>query len=301
MTVLVTGVAGQLGFDVVNELAKRGTNVVGTDMRGEDELSRGAAWDRYVRLDLTDRDAVHRALSAIVPDAVVHCAGWTDVDRAEDPANREKVRKVNVDGTGFLVDEAKKLGCKFVYISTDYVFGGEGIEPKKPEDHDFSPLNYYGETKLAGERLVSQLDKFFIVRIAWAFGLNGKNFIRTMLNLAKTRDEVRVVSDQIGTPTYTADLAVLLSDMIEGDRYGIYHATNEGGYISWYDLACEVFRQAGIPMKVTPVTTAEYGMSVARRPYNSRLDKSKLREAGFTPLPDWKNAVTRYLEEIGAK
>ena len=300
MTVLVTGVAGQLGFDVVNQLASRGIETVGTDMRFEEELSRSAAWDRYVQLDLTDRDAVHRALSATAPDAIIHCAAWTDVDRAEDPANQETVRRINVDGTGFLADEAKNLGCKFLYISTDYVFDGEGTAPKKPEDRDFAPQNFYGQTKLEGEEIVSsRLEKYFIVRIAWAFGLNGKNFIRTMLNLAKTRDTVRVVSDQVGTPTYTADLSVLLADMIVTERYGVYHATNEGGYISWYDLACEVFRQAGIPMNVIPVTTEEYGASVACRPFNSRLDKSNLTEAGFTPLPDWKNAVTRYLKQIG--
>ena len=301
MTVLVTGVGGQLGFDVVNELARRGCETVGSDVRREDELVRRAAWDRYVELDVTDPGAVDRTLSAIRPDAIVHCAAWTDVDRAEDESNREQVRKINVDATGFLTEKAKNLGCKFVYISTDYVFSGGGTTPWEPDETDFRPLNYYAETKLEGERIVSsRLEKFFVVRIAWAFGLNGKNFIRTMLNLAKTRDTVRVVTDQVGTPTYTADLSVLLCDMLETDRYGFYHATNEGGFISWYDLACEVFRQAGIDMNVIPVTTAEYGMNVARRPFNSRLDKSKLKEQGFAPLPDWKNAVTRYLKEIGA-
>lgn len=301
MTVLVTGVGGQLGFDVVNELARRGHRTVGTDVRREDELVRCAAWDRYVELDVTDPKAIDDALSSIRPDAIVHCAAWTDVDRAEDQNNREQVRKINVDATGFLTDKAKNLGCKFVYISTDYVFSGDGTAPWKPDETVFRPLNYYAETKLEGEQIVSsRLEKYYVVRIAWAFGSNGKNFIRTMLNLAQTRDTVKVVCDQIGTPTYTVDLAVLLCDMLETDRYGFYHATNDGGYISWYDLACEVFRQAGIKMNVIPVTTAEYGASVARRPRNSRLDKSKLKEKGFASLPDWKNAVTRYLKEIGA-
>ncbi len=301
MIVLVTGVAGQLGFDVANELAKRGITVVGTDIRNESELTEKPALSKYVALDITDRAAVERTVGTIAPDAIVHCAAWTNVDGAEDPENRETVRKINVDGTGFLVAAAKNLGCKFLYISTDYVFDGEGDRPWEPDDRRFSPLNYYGETKLEGEKTVlSELEKFFIVRIAWVFGRNGKNFIRTMLNLAKTRDTVKVVSDQIGTPTYTADLACLLADMVRSEKYGIYHATNEGGFISWYDLACEVFRQASAPMTVIPVTTAEYGASVARRPFNSRLDKSKLARAGFSPLPDWKNAVTRYLKEIGA-
>ena len=300
MTVLVTGVAGQLGYDVVNELARRGIETIGTDVKEEEAIPRRADWDRYVRLDITDGDAVARTLAALSPDAIVHCAAWTDVDRAEDENNRETVRRINVDGTGFLVDGAKNLGCKFLYISTDYVFNGEGTDPRSPDDVAFSPLNYYGETKLAGERIVvSRLERYFIVRIAWVFGRNGKNFIKTMLNLSKTHDTLRVVCDQIGTPTYTFDLARLLADMIESDRYGVYHATNGGGFISWYDLACEVFRQAGIPTKVIPVTTAEYGQSVAMRPFNSRLDKSKLEAAGFTPLPDWKNAVARYLKEIG--
>lgn len=300
MTVLVTGVGGQLGFDVVNELARRGHQTVGTDVRREDELVRRAAWDRYVELDVTDPKEIDRVLSAIRPDAIVHCAAWTDVDRAEDEKNREQVRKINVDATGFLTDKAKKLGCKFVYISTDYVFSGEGTTPWKPDETDFRPLNYYAETKLEGERIVSsRLEKYYVVRIAWVFGSNGKNFIRTMLNLAQTRDTLKVVCDQIGTPTYTVDLSVLLCDMLETDRYGFYHATNEGGFISWYDLACEVFRQAGIKMNVIPVSTAEYGASAARRPRNSRLDKSKLEEKGFASLPGWKNAVTRYLKEIG--
>lgn len=300
MTVLVTGVAGQLGYDVVNELAGRGIVTIGADVKEENEIALRADWDRYVLLDITDGDAVAQTLRKESPDAIIHCAAWTDVDRAEDESNREKVRRINVDGTGFLAEAAKNLGCKFLYISTDYVFNGEGTDPLSPDCKDFAPLNYYGETKLAGESIVSsRLERFFIVRIAWVFGKNGKNFIQTMLNLSKTHDSVRVVYDQIGTPTYTVDLARLLADMIESDRYGFYHATNEGGYISWYDLACEVFRQAGVGTRVIPVTTAEYGVSVAGRPRNSRLDKSKLTEAGFTPLPDWKNAVARYLKEIG--
>ena len=234
------------------------------------------------------------------PDAVIHCAAWTAVDLAEDADKQPKVRAINVDGTAHLAAACKAQDCKMMYISTDYVFNGQGETPWQPDCKDYQPLNYYGETKLGGELAVSSaLEKYFIVRIAWVFGLNGKNFIKTMLQLGKTHDKLRVVCDQIGTPTYTLDLARLLVDMIESDKYGYYHATNEGGYISWYEFACEIFRQAGLPVQVDAVTTAEYGASKAARPFNSRLDKSKLAENGFTPLPDWKDALSRYLKELG--
>ena len=301
MTVLVTGVAGQLGFDVVNELTKRGIRAIGTDIRPETELIAKADWAKYVALDITDRAAVEKTVRRISPDAIVHCAAWTNVDGAEDPANRETVRKINVDGTENLALAAKGLGCKFLYISTDYVFDGAGERPWKPEDRCFAPQNWYGVSKMQGENVVSTLlERYFIVRIAWAFGKNGKNFVKTMLSLAdKGYKELRVVDDQIGTPTYTFDLARLLADMIQTEKYGVYHATNEGGYISWADFAEEIFRQAKRDVTVKRVTTAEYGASVAKRPFNSRLDKSKLGRAGFAPLPDWKDAVTRYLKEIG--
>lgn len=282
MKVLVTGVKGQLGYDVVNELNKRGHVVVGVDI---DEM------------DITDAACVTRVLNGTNPEAVIHCAAWTAVDAAED--NEEKVRLVNAVGTANIATECKKLGCKLMYVSTDYVFDGQGEKPWSPDCKDYKPLNVYGKTKLEGELAVSNaLDKFFIVRIAWVFGKNGKNFIKTMLNVGKTHDTVRVVNDQIGTPTYTYDLARLLVDMIETEKYGYYHATNEGGYISWYDFTKEIFRQAGYSTQVIPVTTAEYGLSKAARPFNSRLDKSKLVESGFKPLPDWKDALHRYLKEL---
>lgn len=282
MKVLVTGVKGQLGYDVVNELNKRGHVAVGVDI---DEM------------DITDAAYVARVLNGTNPEAVIHCAAWTAVDAAED--NEEKVRLVNAVGTANIATECKKLGCKLMYISTDYVFDGQGEKPWSPDCKDYKPLNVYGKTKLEGELAVSNaLDKFFIVRIAWVFGKNGKNFIKTMLNVGKTHDTVRVVNDQIGTPTYTYDLARLLVDMIETEKYGYYHATNEGGYISWYDFTKEIFRQAGYSTQVIPVTTAEYGLSKAARPFNSRLDKSKLVESGFKPLPDWKDALSRYLKEL---
>ena len=285
MKILVTGVKGQLGHDVVNECKKRGHHVTGVDI-GE--------------MDITDMDAVRRVLTGACPDVVVHCAAWTAVDAAEEEENIPKVRAVNAEGTQHIATVCKELGCKLIYISTDYVFGGDGDKPWTPDCKDYRPLNVYGQTKLEGELAVANaLKKFFIVRIAWVFGLNGKNFIKTMLHVGKKYDTVRVVSDQIGTPTYTYDLARLLVDMAESERYGYYHATNEGGYISWYDFACEIFRQAGYPTKVIPVTTAEYGLSKAKRPFNSRLDKRKLVENGFTPLPDWKDALKRYLKEIG--
>lgn len=284
MKVLVTGVKGQLGYDVVNELKKRNHGSVGVDI--ED-------------MDITDNRSVESVISSIMPDAVIHCAAWTAVDAAEDEENQELVRRVNVDGTQNIANICKKLGCKMMYISTDYVFDGQGTEPWKPDCKDYAPLSVYGQTKLDGELAVSNtLNQFFIVRIAWAFGFNGQNFIKTMLKLSEKYKMLRVVNDQIGTPTYTYDLARLLVDMIETDRYGYYHATNEGGYISWAEFATEIFRQAKKSTLVHPVTTAEYGVSKAARPFNSRLDKSKLVENGFEPLPDWRDALARYLEKL---
>ncbi|MBR4470764.1 MAG: dTDP-4-dehydrorhamnose reductase [Erysipelotrichaceae bacterium] len=288
MKVLVTGANGQLGHDVVNELKKRGHIAVTTDIAGEMD---------YL-LDITKEDVIN-SVKSIDPDAIIHCAAWTAVDAAEDEENKEKVYAINVTGTRNLVRAAEILDCKFLYLSTDYVFDGEGEEPWKPDDKSYAPLCYYGETKLKGELAVCELEKYFIVRIAWVFGLNGKNFIKTMINVGKNHDEVRVVNDQIGTPTYTYDLARLLVDMIETEKYGYYHATNEGAYISWYDFCVEIYRQAGLSTKVIPVTTLEYGLSKAKRPFNSRLDKSKLSENGFERLPDWKDALHRYLLEIG--
>lgn len=284
MKVLVTGVKGQLGYDIVNELNNRGHEAVGVDI---------------AEMDITDKTAVVRVLQTVKPQAVIHCAAWTAVDAAEEPENIGKVRSINVNGTKYIVEECKKLGSKMLYVSTDYVFDGQGDKPWKPDCKEYSPLNVYGKTKLEGEIAVANaLEKFFIVRIAWVFGKNGKNFIKTMLNVGKKYDKVCVVNDQIGTPTYTYDLSRLLVDMIESEKYGYYHATNEGGYISWYDFTKEIFRQAGYTTEAIPVTTAEYGLSKAARPYNSRLDKSKLVENGFEPLPDWRDALERYLKEI---
>jgi len=294
MKVFVTGVGGQLGYDVVNELIKRGHDVVGSDIL---EAVNSSA--EYISLDITDKQTVEKVISRVTPDAVIHCAAWTAVDAAEDEDKQEKVRQINVNGTENIALACKKLDCKMIYISTDYVFNGQGTEPWQADCKEYAPLNVYGQTKLDGELAVSaNLDKYYIVRIAWVFGLNGKNFIKTMLNVGKNHNEVRVVSDQIGTPTYTYDLARLLVDMAETDKYGYYHATNEGGYISWYDFTCEIFKQAGYSTVVTPVTTAEYGLSKAARPFNSRLDKSKLIEKGFEPLPTWQDALSRYLKEI---
>lgn len=309
MKVFVTGVAGQLGHDVMNELAKRGYEGIGSDVK---EVYSGVADGTpvtampYVPMDITDRASVEKVLKEAAPDVVVHCAAWTAVDLAEDEDKKETVRKVNAEGTRNIALTCRDLGCKMVYISTDYVFDGQGTGPWDPDCKDYKPLNVYGETKLEGELAVSEnLEKYFIVRIAWVFGKNGKNFIKTMLNLGKTHDQIRVVSDQIGTPTYTLDLAVLLVDMIETEKYGYYHATNEGGYISWYDFTKEIFRQAieaghkeYEKVTVTPVTTEEYGVSKAKRPFNSRLDKSKLTANGFRLLPTWQDAVKRYLSEI---
>ncbi len=305
MKVFVTGVAGQLGHDVINEVYSRGYEAIGSDIATEYAgIQDGSAVTkcRYVSMDITNKAAVSAILTEIAPDVVVHCAAWTAVDLAEDEDKREKVRAINAGGTQNIADACKALDCKMVYISTDYVFDGQGETPWQPDCKDYAPLNVYGQTKLEGELIVANtLEKYFIVRIAWVFGLNGNNFIKTMLNLAKKYPELRVVCDQIGTPTYTLDLARLLTDMIETDKYGYYHATNEGGYISWYDFACEIFRQAGVAIKVTPVTTAEYGLSKAARPFNSRLDKSKLVERGFAPLPTWQDALTRFLQKLDAE
>ncbi len=302
MKVFVTGVGGQLGHDVMNELAKRGIEGVGSDIAPEySGADDGSAVTKmpYVQLDITDFAAVERVIGDIKPDAVVHCAAWTAVDLAEDEDKIDKVRAINAGGTENIARVCKALDAKMIYISTDYVFDGQGSKPWQPDCTDYKPLNVYGKTKLEGELAVSGLlDKYFIVRIAWVFGTNGKNFIKTMLNVGKKYDTVRVVNDQIGTPTYTLDLARLLVDMLLSDKYGYYHATNEGGYISWYDFTCEIFRQAGYDTKVVPVTTQEYGLSKAARPFNSRLDKSKLAEMGFEALPTWQNALERYLKEI---
>ena len=281
MKVLVTGVKGQLGHDVVTELERRGHEAVGVDIE---------------EMDITDKASVDKVVTSVIPDAVVHCAAWTAVDAAEDAA--EKVEAVNATGTRYIAEACKKIDCKMVYISTDYVFNGEGIEPWKPDCKDYAPLNVYGKSKLDGEIAVSSvLNKYFIIRIAWVFGLNGKNFVKTMIRAGRTHDEVRVVCDQIGTPTYTPDVAKLIVDMLGTDRYGYYHATNEGGFVSWFDFTKEIYRQAGLKTKVIPVTTAEYGLSKAKRPYNSRLDKSKLTENGFDLLPPWQDALERFLKE----
>ena len=302
MKIFVTGVGGQLGHDVMNELHKRGHQGIGSDIHpGYSGIADGTAVTRlpYVSLDITDAAAVRSALLEIKPDVVVHCAAWTAVDLAEEEDKQEKVRAINAGGTRNIAEVCRELDCKMAYISTDYVFDGQGELPWDPDCKDYSPINVYGQTKLEGELAVSgTLEKYFIVRIAWVFGLNGNNFIKTMLNIGKKYDTLRVVNDQVGTPTYTLDLARLLVDMLETEKYGYYHATNEGGYISWYDFACEIFRQAGYTTKVDPVTTEEYGLSKAARPGNSRLDKSKLVKMGFTPLPTWQDALSRYLKEI---
>ena len=311
MKVLVTGVAGQLGHDVMNELAKRGYEGIGSDIaESYNGIQDGTpvASMPYVQMDITDKASVEKVLTEVNADVVIHCAAWTAVDLAEDEDKKDKVHAVNAEGTKNIAEVCKKLDSKMVYISTDYVFNGQGEEPWQPDCKDYQPLNVYGQSKLDGELAVSEtLDKYFIVRIAWVFGKNGNNFIKTMLKVGKNHDKLRVVNDQIGTPTYTFDLARLLVDMIETDKYGYYHATNEGGYISWYDFTKEIFRQAVEQghteygenrITVDPVTTAEYGVSKAARPFNSRLDKKKLVENGFTPLPTWQDALGRYLKEL---
>lgn len=302
MKVFVTGVAGQLGHDVMNELAKRGYEGVGSGMAlSYSGVADGSAVTGmpYVPMDITDAPAVEKTLAEVRPDVVIHCAAWTAVDLAEDADKREKVFAINEGGTKNIARVCRKLGCKMAYISTDYVFDGQGTEPWDPDCKAYKPLNVYGESKLAGELAVSEtLEKYFIVRIAWVFGRSGKNFIKTMLQLGQTHESLRVITDQIGTPTYTYDLSRLLVDMVETEKYGYYHATNEGGYISWYDFACEIFRQAGYATRVVPVTTQEYGLSKAARPYNSRLSKEKLTAAGFARLPSWQDALSRYLKEM---
>ena len=301
MKVFVTGVNGQLGHDVMNELYKRGYEATGSDIAdtyvGINDFSPVTTMP-YVKLDITDTEEVNRVISGLEPDVVIHCAAWTAVDMAEDDDKVELVRNVNAHGTENIAKACKNIDAKMIYISTDYVFDGQGTTPWSPDCKDYKPLNVYGQTKLEGELAVSSiLDKYFIVRIAWVFGLNGKNFIKTMINVGKSHDEVRVVNDQIGTPTYTLDLSRLLVDMIKTEKYGYYHVTNEGGYISWYDFTKEIYKQYGLDTKVIPVTTEEYGLSKAKRPFNSRLDKSKLIENGFKPLPTWQDALRRYLEE----
>ena len=311
MKVLVTGVAGQLGHDVMNELAKRGYEGIGSDIaESYNGIQDGTPVVSmpYVQMDITDKASVEKVLTEVNADVVIHCAAWTAVDLAEDEDKKDKVHAVNAEGTKNIAEVCKKLDSKMVYTSTDYVFNGQGEEPWQPDCKDYQPLNVYGQSKLDGELAVSEtLDKYFIVRIAWVFGKNGNNFIKTMLKVGKNHDKLRVVNDQIGTPTYTFDLARLLVDMIETDKYGYYHATNEGGYISWYDFTKEIFRQAVEQghseygedrITVDPVTTAEYGVSKAARPFNSRLDKKKLVENGFTPLPTWQDALGRYLKEL---
>ena len=294
MKVFVTGVGGQLGHDVINELTSRGYEAIGSDV--VDMVLSGVP---YVALDITDKIEVERVIAEIRPDAIIHCAAWTAVDAAEDADKQEKVKAINVDGTQNIANAAKIVDAKMIYISTDYVFDGQGTAPWEPDCKEYAPLNVYWQTKLGGELAVSStLEKYFIVRIAWVFGLNGGNFIKTMLQVGKNHPQVRVVNDQIGTPTYTYDLARLLVDMIESEKYGYYHATNEGGYISWYDFTKEIYRQTGMDTEVLPVTTEEYGLSKAARPFNSRLDKKKLTDNGFVPLPDWKDALQRYLQEL---
>ena len=300
MRVFVTGVNGQMAHDCMAELSKRGYEAIGSDIQ---ENCNTGGESRYVQLDITDREAVQKTISGIRPDVIIPCAAWTAVDAAEDEENRPKVHAINAEGTRNIAEAARAVDAKMIYISTDYVFDGQGERPWQPDDKNYAPLNVYGQSKLEGELAVSSvLTRYFIVRIAWVFGVNGKNFIKTMLNVGKSHDTVRVVNDQIGTPTYTADLARLLTDMLETERYGCYHATNAetepGGYISWYDFTCEIYRQAGLKVNVIPVSTEEYGLSKAKRPFNSRLDKSKLLQEGFRPLPDWKDALARYLKEL---
>ncbi len=294
MKVLVTGANGQLGWDMILELKKRGHEPIATDIIDSFEQD-----CEYIKLDITDEGAVREVIKKVKPDAVAHCAAWTAVDAAEDEDNKPKVYAINVLGTKYIAEACREIDCKMIYISTDYVFHGQGTEPWKPDCKDYKPLNYYGQTKLEGELAVSEiLDKFFVVRIAWVFGIHGNNFVKTMLKLTEKNSKIRVVDDQVGTPTYTYDLAKLLVDMAQSEKYGYYHATNEGGFISWYEFACEIFRQAQKRVKVVPVSTKEYGASKAARPFNSRLDKTKLSQNGFITLPDWKDALSRYIKEI---
>ena len=302
MKVFVTGVNGQLGHDVMNSLYYAEIDAIGSDIKesysGVQDGSPACTMP-YIGLDLTDEEKTRKVIAEEEIDAIIHCAAWTAVDAAEEPENQAIVEKINGEVPGVLARIMKERDGKLLYLSTDYVFSGEGTEPWSPDETNFSPINFYGKTKLMGEEKIREvLEKYFFVRIAWVFGLNGKNFIKTMLKVGKSHEEVRVVNDQIGNPTYTLDLAELLVDMICTEKYGNYHATNEGDYISWYDFTKEIYRQAGLKTKVIPVSTEEYGLSKAKRPKNSRLDKKKLRQQGFVPLPDWKNALSRYLEEL---
>lgn len=284
MKILVTGSKGQLGTDVVDELSSRGHEAIGVDI---DEM------------DITDKESVARLIQSVKPDAVIHCAAWTAVDAAEEKFS--EAQAVNTYGTVYIAEECKALGCKMMYISTDYVYGDYDSTPWQPDVEYFEPANIYGLTKLQGEMAVKDLlEKYFIVRISWVFGKNGKNFVKTMLKLGQTHETLKVVNDQIGTPTYTLDLARLLADMIVTDKYGCYNATNEGGFISWADFAKEIFTQAGMNTEVVPVSTEEYALAKAYRPRNSKLDKTKLSENGFGLLPDWRNALARFLESIGS-
>lgn len=309
MKILVTGVGGQLGHDVMNELAERGMEGIGTDLAPSySGIQDGTAVTKmpYKAMDITNESQVQSVFEKVRPDGVIHCAAWTAVDDAEDEDKQELVWNINAQGTKLIAGCCKQYDSKMLYLSTDYVFDGTGETPWDPDCQEYDPLNVYGKSKLAGEQAVAQiLDKYFIVRIAWVFGVNGGNFIKTMLRVGENHDTLTVVDDQIGTPTYTFDLARLLVDMIDSEKYGYYHATNEGGYISWYDFAVEIFRQAAARGKscyspehltVNPVTTEQYGVSKAKRPFNSRLEKGKLRQNGFTPLPDWKDALSRYLD-----
>ena len=301
MKVFVTGVNGQLAHHDVNELSASGHTAIGSDLKPVySGIADGTFVTRapYISLDITREDAVFKAIDQVKPDALVHCAAWTAVDAAEEPDNRKTVFAVNEEGTRHIARASRAVHAKMVYISTDYVFDGTGTEPWQADCTEFAPQNVYGESKLSGEKAVREtLESYFIVRTAWVFGLNGKNFVRTMVTLGKTHRQLRVVSDQIGTPTYTPDLARLLVDMVQTERFGTYHATNEGGFISWADFATEIFRQTGQDVEVFPVTTAEYGLSKAKRPFNSRLSKEKLAQAGFERLPTWQDALTRYLKE----
>ena len=294
MRVLVTGATGQLGCEVVQALKKRGHFVIGSSTK---ERAEGGS-DAWVSLDITDTTAVQEVLRTIQPDAVIHCAAWTKVDLAEEQEQKEAVYAVNVEATKQIAVACKELDCKLLFISTDYVFDGTGERPWKPDDIVCQPVNVYGQTKYEGEQAISSLlEKYFIVRISWLFGKQGENFVKTMLKVGQKYDTVRVVCDQIGTPTYAPDVAELLAELIQSEQYGYYHATNEGGYISWYEFTCEIYKQAGYTTKVVPVTTEEYGLSKAARPRNSRMDKQKLKEKGFVLLPDWKDALARYLTE----
>ncbi|SJZ77111.1 dTDP-4-dehydrorhamnose reductase [Anaerorhabdus furcosa] len=300
--IFVTGACGQIGVDVVNELLNRKYEVIATDLCelcDYDLLTKFNDEIMYFQLDIKNEDILRDVINKVTPDIIIHCAAWTSVDLAEFEENQELVRKINVESTKVLASCAKDLDIKIVYISTDYVFDGEGVDPWKPDCNNYNPLNFYGLTKLYGEmKITNALEKYFIVRTSWVFGKNGKNFIKTILELSKVHNEIKVINDQIGSPTYSFDLSRLIVDMIETDKYGYYHITNEGEYISWYELAKEVFFQKEISTKIIPVSTEQYGVNKAIRPLNSRLNKEKIIENGFKPLPVWKDAVSRFLKEL---